>query len=320
MKVACFRARVNAAVRRLSLNSIGMANSTKSSVRLYVILARNAPKAVVFRRGSSKQVLLNLWHTDSDTFDEGQWLKGRIYERRCDLSPSGKFLIYFAANYKEPYFSWTAISKPPFLTALSLWQKGDGWGGGGLFKSESEILLNHRDDEMTLADGFKLPKEIKIKPFGARPGWGEDNPILDTRLIRDGWSLIQSGESTEHKLGAPIWIEFNPPIVWSKLNPMKHDFELREAINGLHERNGSWYITEHLIVNKNSDEAISLGKTDWADWDRNGELLFAKDGKIFRLGFNENKKPNRVENAKLLIDLSERKFEPKETPSEFSVW
>lgn len=297
-----------------------MSSVIKSSVRLYVILARDAPRAVVFRRGSSKQVLLVLWHTDSDTFVEGQWLKGRIYERRCDLSPNGEMLIYFAANYKEPFFSWTAVSKPPFLTALALWQKGDGWGGGGLFKSENEILLNHRAEEMTLADDFRLPKELKIKPFGERPGWGEDSPILDTRLIRDGWSLVQDGESIEHKLGAPVWIEFNPPVVWSKLNPVKRNFELRQAIGGLHERNGAWYITEHFIVDKSSNETISLGKTDWADWDRNGELLFAKEGKIFRSGFNENKKLNRVEDAKLLIDLSGRKFEPKETPFEYSAW
>jgi hypothetical protein len=297
-----------------------MANVTKSSVRLYVIIARDAPKAVVFRRGPSKQVLLTIWHTDSDIFDEGQWLKGRIYERRCDLSPSGNFLIYFAANYKEPYFSWTAISKPPFLTALALWQKGDGWGGGGLFKNESEILLNHRADEMTLVEGFKLPKKIKIKPFGERPGWGEDSPILDTRLTRDGWNLLQSGQLIEHKSGAPIWIEFNPPIIWSRLNSAIHSLELREAINGLRERNGAWYITEHFVFDKNSNETISLGKTDWADWDRNGELLFAKDGRIFRLGLDENGKLNAVGDAKMLIDLSERKFEPKETPSQFRSW
>jgi hypothetical protein len=146
---------------------ITMVNESKSSVRLYAILARKAPLAVVFRRGPSKQVLLVLWHTDTDDFHEGQWLKGRIYERRCDLSPSGKKLIYFAASHKRPFYSWTAISKPPFLTAIALWPKGDGWGGGGLFDSEREILLNHRSNEMSLADGFKLPKGVKVKPLGA---------------------------------------------------------------------------------------------------------------------------------------------------------
>ena len=79
-----------------------MGKSPKSAVRLYALLARKAPLAVVFRRGPSKRVLLVLWRTDTDEFVEGQWLKGRIYERRCDLSPSGKRLVYFAAWRTEP--------------------------------------------------------------------------------------------------------------------------------------------------------------------------------------------------------------------------
>lgn len=298
-----------------------MANESKSSVRLYAILARKALIAVVFRRGPSKQGLLVLWQSDTDNFHQGQWLKGRIYERRCDLSPSGKMLIYFAASYKQPYYSWTAISKPPFLTAMALWPKGDGWGGGGLFESESEILLNHRSNEMTLADGFKLPKGIKVKPLGEHSGWGEDSPIVDQRLIRDGWNLVQHGDSIEHQLGAPIWVEFNPPEIWSKENPLKNkNYELREVTNGLHERNGSWYVTEYIVVDRNSKTTISLKKTDWADWCGNGELLFARDGKIFRLGFDQGGKLIPVENAKLLIDLSGREFEPREAPAEATSW
>jgi hypothetical protein len=78
----------------------------KQSARIFVILARQAPTGVVFRRGPSKSVLLITWNTDHDIFEEGQWLKGRIYERRCDLSPEGDMLIYFAANWKQPHFSW----------------------------------------------------------------------------------------------------------------------------------------------------------------------------------------------------------------------
>jgi hypothetical protein len=39
----------------------------KPSTRLYVLLARKAPLAVVFRRGLSKQVLLLMWNTDTHT-------------------------------------------------------------------------------------------------------------------------------------------------------------------------------------------------------------------------------------------------------------
>ena len=94
----------------------------KSSPRLFVILARAAPVGVIFRRGPSKQVQLIKWDTSKDHFEYGQWFKGRIYERACDLSPNGDKLIYLAAKWgKKPIETWTAISKPPYLTALVLW-------------------------------------------------------------------------------------------------------------------------------------------------------------------------------------------------------
>lgn len=294
---------------------------SKASARLYAILARKAPIAVVFRRGPSKQVMLLLWHTDTDIFEEGQWLKGRIYERRCDLSPSGKRLIYFAASYKEPYRSWTAISKPPYLTATALWPKGDAWGGGGLFKSEHEIFLNHRHDEMSLGEGFKLPNGITIISLGEHSGWGEDSPIIDQRLLRDGWSLLQRGKHVKYNFDSPVRMAFNPTEIWAKANPKQNrPYDLREVTSGLHERDGSWYVTEHIIVDRSTEATISLGRTDWADWCSNGELLFAKDGIIYRLGFGKGGRLIPIEDAKLLIDLNDRKFEPKEAPAEAKTW
>lgn len=70
--------------------------------RLHVILAREAPKAVVFRRGPSGQVCTLGWDLETDTFTMGQWLKGRIYEYRSDLSPDGELMIYFATDYRRP--------------------------------------------------------------------------------------------------------------------------------------------------------------------------------------------------------------------------
>ena len=70
--------------------------------RLHVILAREAPKAVVFRRGPSGQVCTLGWDLETDTFTMGQWLKGRIYEYRSDLSPDGELMIYFATDFRRP--------------------------------------------------------------------------------------------------------------------------------------------------------------------------------------------------------------------------
>src|ERR1700760_351322 len=101
-----------------------------SSTRLFVLLARDAPVGVILRRGPSKQVLMIHWNLKNDTFVHGQWLKARVYERRCDLSPEGDMLLYFAATHRKPYGTWSAVSRPPFFTALALWPKGDAWGGG----------------------------------------------------------------------------------------------------------------------------------------------------------------------------------------------
>ncbi len=204
-----------------------MGAKQSSQVRLYAILAREAPTAVVFRRGPSNHVLLIKWDTSDDTFEQGQWLKGRIYERRCDLSPDGKMLIYFAANYRKPYYSWSAISRPPYLTGLALWPKGDGWGGGGHFLRRGKIALNHRDNEMELATGYSVPRWLKVTQFGQRPGWGEDDPIWPERLKRDGWELgsYPSDDETKEDRGGKSLVGVYPSPHLPKIPP-----EVAEAV------------------------------------------------------------------------------------------
>src|SRR4051812_43670890 len=118
--------------------------------RLSLLLARDADVAVIFRRGPSKWVEVIRWNTRRDEFERGHWFHGRIYERRCDLSPDGEPLLYFVSKFsgrtmkENAYtYAWTAVSRPPWLTALALWPKGDCWWGGGQFLGNHHILLNH---------------------------------------------------------------------------------------------------------------------------------------------------------------------------------
>lgn len=138
------------------------------TARIYCVVARAAPVAVVFRRGPNRHVRLLTWNLKSDQVDGGQWLKGRIYERRCDLSPDGSLLVYFAAKFRGPVSSWTAVSRPPFLSALSFFPKGDCWGGGGLFDDDGGLCLNHPPVEPQIeahpADLPKGGKKVKRLP------------------------------------------------------------------------------------------------------------------------------------------------------------
>jgi hypothetical protein len=289
-----------------------------SSARIYVVLAREAPVAVVFRRGPSRQVQLIEWNTANDTFEPGQWFKGRIYERRCDLSPSGKHLIYFAANHKPPYGTWTAVSRPPFLTALALWPKGDAWGGGGLFEKENVVLLNHPAYQMQLAEGFSLPRKVRVKQCGFASGGGEDSPVFDIRLRRDGWRRMEESKLTRHGSKAKLSWTYDPPLKWAKTNPVK-SHELQMLIHGVHQRDGAWYLVEHILIDKTSGASFSLGPTDWADWDRNGDLLFAKDGELFRLSCARGKL-GTINESKLLIDLNGQKFSNVPASAEAIKW
>lgn len=258
----------------------------RSNCRLYVLLARDSSDAVIIRRGPSKRVQLVSWQRDEDKFAPGQWFKGRIYERRCDLSPSGKFLLYFAASHKPPLYAWTAVSRPPFLSALALWPKGDCWGGGGLFVREREIHLNHPAHQMDLAEKNSLPKHFKIARTNEQAGCGEDFPIYHLRLLRDGWQPIEKEECNAKEKTEPLY-HFNLPITYSKTRPAEaskrnNGDQLKMSICGIAEPNNPWYIVEYQIEASSGTILKELGRLDWADWDSNGDLLFAKQGKIFR--------------------------------------
>jgi hypothetical protein len=54
-----------------------------------VPLASQSPRAVVPRRGPANAICSSLWDHSTDRFEVAQWLRGRIYERRADLSPGG---------------------------------------------------------------------------------------------------------------------------------------------------------------------------------------------------------------------------------------
>lgn len=326
------------------------------STRIYAILAREAPVAVLFRRGPSDFVQLLKWNLSDDTFEHGQWLNGRIYERRADLSPSGKYVVYFAAKYKGPMTSWTAVSRPPYLTAIALWEGMGAWGGGGLFDDDTHLQLNHSITRMRLIDTFTLPEEMKVVPCGEDSGSGEDSPIMDMRMVRDGWTQTQSGEQCfEFDLfgqhdeleafqeqfgfleGGKIWAEkfmkdrvemkekkaqektskydmfmtLDPPDIHVK---PAGERVLEMTTLGFHEKNGPPWVQEFRVLSKDGEELVNLGKADWADWDRNGDLLFSQNGCIYR------SKSDKLNKPKQLIDLTGSKFSPVSAPDEFRSW
>lgn len=113
--------------------------------RLFVIPARDVPVAVILRRGPSRWYHVIEWNTATDTFNHGAWIQGRIYEEKCDVSPDGQLLVSFVfqGSRSGTRFtdSWTAVSRVPWLHALTLWPQGTTYDGGGRFLESRKLVL-----------------------------------------------------------------------------------------------------------------------------------------------------------------------------------
>src|SRR6185436_11687862 len=168
------------------------------------------------------------------------------------------------------------------------WEKGDGWGGGGLFDGNNALKLNHCGNEMSLREGdkAKLPKGFRIAALAGRPGWGEDDPIMSMRLARDGWRDLGGEKRHEHKFGAKIWITYEPAVTRTKTIVEGHrgkTLSLRMHCHGIHERHGRWYVESADVVDQSGAIVFDCGRTEWADLDHNGDVLFAREGRLYRL-------------------------------------
>jgi hypothetical protein len=268
----------------------------KFPARLHVLLARDAKVGLVIRRGPSKSVCTVVWNRERNTFKLGQWLRGRIYERRCDLSPNGKHFIYFATNGRwdsETKGAWTAISRVPYLKAVNLFAKGDCWHGGGLFLSDREFWLNDGHGHTELKKSSQLRRNPNGHPkdnFG-----GECLNVYYNRLKRDGW-VMQSEELQETTV-----FEKKLPKSWL----------LRKvAFSELNAPTGrGCYWDAHELRQESTNTLLAFPEWEWADY-VDGRLVFAVEGqlRVAQLG------RGKLSGEKLLHDFNDMKFEAIAAP------
>jgi hypothetical protein len=250
---------------------------TTPAPRLHLLQARSADVAVVFRRGPSKWVEVVRWDTARDGLARGHWFHGRIYERRSDLSPDGELLVYFASKYsgrtladREYTATWTAVSRPPWLTALALWPKGDCWWGGGLFLGERRLLLNHRPAEAEPHPSHR-PRGLHVE---ANPeARGENDPLFSRRLDRDGWDVRQRRELEWR--GLPLGYETVRPELRARAHPrLAWRVVMERRLDGLR------YRELFRVEGPAGPVALPHGRVDWVDWDRGGRLVLLGEAGI----------------------------------------
>lgn len=271
--------------------------------RLHVLLASHNPAAVVIRRGPSDRVCTIGWNRKTDTFELGQWLHGRIYERRSDISPNGKYFIYFALNAKsesDTGGSWTAISRAPWLKSLTLFGKGDAWHGGGLFTGNRHYWLNDGSGHRVLRDSSEVKRNREYTP--PRTFGGECPGVYYPRLIRDGWTLTESvevGKMESYKV-------FQKPLRagWL-LRKVAH-----EQVDAPEGRGCYW--DEHVLVHP--ERGVSIAEPDWEWTELDGaRLVFAAQGCLYAAEL-PGPDGNALSEPRLLHDFNAMTFEARQAP------
>ena len=147
----------------------------------YVLMRPGSPTALVIRQGPSRTFCTISWNLARDHFEVGQWVKHKLYPERGDISPDGKWHIYFALNGEwssETKGSWTGLAKAPYVKCIKMWPQGDTWGGGGLL---------YRTGDVPRAYGNVPPTPPLPPQFRFVRGTRTE------RLQRDGWTRTRAG-------------------------------------------------------------------------------------------------------------------------------
>jgi hypothetical protein len=237
--------------------------------RIFGIHATRAPVVAVLARGPSRWMRLGRWDVERDTYQHGAWLAGTVYPQRCDLSPDGRWLAYFALKPSSSWdagWTYVAISRLPWFTALAAWGTGGTWTRGVRFVD---------DRARWVAD----PDEGDATPLRARFGL-EVRRAETFSVERDrGWTETQD---TPPRADDDAWDEKRARHVTMQ-KPSPTDAGLRLIVGGRFAafRDIRNYDPEVWYALEREEGLETLEGVQWADWDGRGRLLVATtDGRL----------------------------------------
>jgi hypothetical protein len=258
--------------------------ATAPTVGLSVIRARAAPIAVIFRQGPTKQVRMVRWRMDTDELLHGQWFAGRLFPARCDISPDGELVVYFARRRSDTF---TAVARPPYFTPLAVWDEEGEWNGGGEWLSNVRLRLRSR---MPLEPGFTLPSWLELR-----------NQLDASRFNRDGWQRVDAEAvpytgGKRHATLAGIELQRRPARSVDGKITDRHAYAFR-------------------IVTP-AGPRDDLGTADWADWHPSGDVAIARDGVIQRIAISHR----CLGEATTVVDFNGDTFEKLAPPAWALAW
>lgn len=266
--------------------------------RVQCVLAQNADVGVILRRGPSEWVQVIRWDTSRDVFEPGQWFKGRIFPEGLELSPNGQLMMYTAQKFTwekrfihDDPWAWTAISKPPYLTALAFWPMGSTLYSGGYFLSDTKVALFIDNDPPVTA-----PIEvIQYKELAAA------EETFPSAPDRNGWLLEPDGFNQRISSYLRGQIKF---VYVKRIDTLNADLLM------------IWVNYRDSYALRHSKGLLRLDGVEWADRDRNGRLVLARSGTIAAGTLNSEGHLD----ATVLADFNDAKPNPQPSPDWAKTW
>ncbi|MEJ5170907.1 MAG: hypothetical protein WHU10_07965 [Fimbriimonadales bacterium] len=283
-----------------------------------------------------------VWDLATDEIVPGQWIKGRVYEKRSDVSPDGRYFVGAFTNYsskpdkrdgtEDGFLSmgWTAVSRPPYFTALALWFTGGAWNGGGIWTGPRALALNN---SCVWKERLPVRRPVRARLLNLPPS--ENEPIYSMLLRKRGWTEVSPLQT---KLLNPGWRAaqerliraLEDPSLWSDdlLGGLEEAFP-RFAV----EQEGVWerpfgrgvfqrvdrYRGEvwRILADDGTTRrewTLPEHRSFWLETDPNGWPVFAEQGRLYRWrGFPDG-------SPRLVADLNPQKFEEVPPPPWAKEW
>jgi hypothetical protein len=271
--------------------------------RLYGIPAGDADVVAVIRRGPSDWCAVGRWDVAGGTYDHGAWLRGRLYPERCDVSPDGRWLCYFAHHPSATWdLGWTyvALSRLPWLHALAAWRTNGTWTRGAHFVPDAAVRELGPPDHGTvpyeLLDAGLAVARASSYAVERRRDWSE-SPGAAVRAADDLWDerRAKTLRMTKPRPGDDaVRLEVSGGFAAFRSGGYSHDlaYEVVEA-----------------------GESRPLSGVQWADWARDGRLLVATDE-----GRLETRSGRWLESDAVVADLAGAEPAPREAPPVARRW
>jgi hypothetical protein len=273
--------------------------------RLYGLTAARVPVVLVFARGPASWWALRRWDLASGELGAATWFHGTLYPRRCDLSPDGRYLYYFALKAvrgewlgQRGVATYSVVSRAPWLTALAAWGEAGTWTRGYHFVERAAGAapsLRAEVGDLAQLRGYDLALTPVVQYAAER---------------RRGWI---EHEASPPRAPGDVWDERRHAVLVKDRPRGKGRLVLHDrgwATSGGVEGRSPRYELERGGLREPLDDAA------WADWDAAGRLLVAT-----RAGRLEIRRVHRdgveVEQAH---DLDGIRPDPRPAPPEAAQW